>query len=106
MIFFGIPHNGLDVDDMKKMLAEQNNHPRDALLQQIQSKSDLLAFQLADFKNLIRHRKVVSFYGRGQTQQLEFVRFFRIRLRRPLIFSGNRTAKANAGEGLASSSRS
>lgn len=55
------------------MLAGQNNHPRNALLQQIQSRSELLAFQVADFKNLIRDRKVVSFYGTKQTKQLEFV---------------------------------
>ena len=73
MLLFGIPHKGLVVDDIEKMLAGQNNHPRSALLQQIRSKSDLLAFQLADFKNLIRDRKVVSFYETGQTRQLEFV---------------------------------
>ena len=61
------------VDDIQKMLAGQDNHPRSALLQQIRSKSDSLEFQLADFKNLIRDRKVVSFYETGQTRQLEFV---------------------------------
>jgi len=61
------------VDDIQKMLAGHDNHPRNALLEQIRSKSDLLAFQLADFKNLIRDRKIVSFYEREQTRQLEFV---------------------------------
>jgi hypothetical protein len=37
------------------------------------AKSDLLAFQLADFKNLIRDRKMISFYETRQTRQLEFV---------------------------------
>ncbi|KAF2185579.1 hypothetical protein K469DRAFT_687903 [Zopfia rhizophila CBS 207.26] len=60
MLLFGIPHKGLVVDDIQKMLAGQDNHPRSALLQQIRSKSDLLAFQLADFKNLIRDRKIDS----------------------------------------------
>ena len=55
------------------MLAGQDNHPRNVLLQQIREKSDMLASQLADFKNLIRDRKVVSFYETGQTRQLEFV---------------------------------
>lgn len=73
MLLFGIPHKGLVVDDMEKMLAGQNNHPRSVLLQQIRSKSDSIAFQLADFKNLIRDRKVVSFYETEQTRQLEFV---------------------------------
>jgi hypothetical protein len=73
MLLFGIPHKGLVVDDIQKMLAGGENHPRSALLQQIRDKSDLLAFQLADFKNLIRDRKIVSFYETGQTRQLEFV---------------------------------
>jgi hypothetical protein len=74
MLLFAIPHKGLVVDDIQKMLAGQDNHPRSALLQEIRGKSKLLAFQLADFKNLIRDRKVVSFYETGQTRQLEFVR--------------------------------
>lgn len=73
MLLFGIPHKGLVVDDIQKMLAREVNHPRSVLLQQIREKSDLLAFQLADFKNLIRDRKIVSFYETGQTKQLEFV---------------------------------
>lgn len=73
MLLFGIPHTGLVVDDIQKMVAGQDNHPRGALLEQIRSKSDLLAIQLADFKNLIRDRKVVSFYETLQTRQLEFV---------------------------------
>ncbi|KAF2655155.1 hypothetical protein K491DRAFT_693174 [Lophiostoma macrostomum CBS 122681] len=72
MLLFGIPHKGLLVDDIQKMLAGQENHPRSTLLQQITSKSDLLANQLVDFKNLIRDRKVVSFYETGQSRQLEF----------------------------------
>ncbi|KAF9777835.1 hypothetical protein IL306_004311 [Fusarium sp. DS 682] len=73
MLLFGIPHKGLVVDDIQKMLAGQGNYPRNALLQQIREKSDLLAFQLADFKNLIRDRKIVSFFETAQTRQLEFV---------------------------------
>ncbi|KFY31766.1 hypothetical protein V493_00848 [Pseudogymnoascus sp. VKM F-4281 (FW-2241)] len=60
MLLFGIPHKGLVVDDIQKMVAGQGNHPRSALLEQIRSKSDLLAFQLDDFRNLIRDRKVDS----------------------------------------------
>jgi hypothetical protein len=73
MLLFGIPHKGLVIDDIQKMLAGQDNHPRSALLEQIKSKSELLAYQLADFKNLIRDRKIVSFFETGQTRQLEFV---------------------------------
>jgi hypothetical protein len=73
MLLFGIPHKGLVVDDIQKMLTGQDKHPRSTLLGQTQSKSDILASQLADFKNLLRDRKVVSFYETGQTRQLEWV---------------------------------
>ncbi|KAL6832120.1 hypothetical protein V8C40DRAFT_163757 [Trichoderma camerunense] len=72
MLLFGIPHKGLVVNDIEKMLAGRDNHPRSALLQQIRVKSDLLENQLTDFKNLIRDRKVVSFYETRQTRQLQF----------------------------------
>jgi hypothetical protein len=62
------------VDDIEKMLAGRDYHPRRALLQQIDSKSDLLMSHLVDFKNLIRDRKIVSFYETEQTRALEYVR--------------------------------
>ncbi|KAJ5917515.1 hypothetical protein N7466_011069 [Penicillium verhagenii] len=71
MILFAIPHKGLVMDDIQQMLAGDRSHPREQLLQQISSKSDLLVHQLADFKNLIRDRKVVSFYETEQTRQLK-----------------------------------
>lgn len=73
MLLFGIPHRGLVVDDIQKMLAGEDGHPRAGLLDQIRQKSDLLAAQLDDFRNLVRDRKVVSFYETGQTRQLQFV---------------------------------
>jgi hypothetical protein len=80
MLLFGIPHKGLVVDDIQKIVAGQDNHPRSALLEQIKSKSDLLAFQLMSFRNLIRDRKVVSFFEMGQTRQLEFVWLLRVKI--------------------------
>ncbi|KAJ5593550.1 hypothetical protein N7537_010454 [Penicillium hordei] len=70
MILFAIPHKGLVMNDIQQMLVGDKSHPRERLLQQISSKSDLLIHQLADFKNLIRDRKVVSFYETEQTTQL------------------------------------
>jgi hypothetical protein len=61
------------MDDIQQMLAGDGHHPRGQLLQQISSKSDLLIHQLADFKNLIRDRKVVSFYETEQTRRLVLV---------------------------------
>jgi hypothetical protein len=74
MIFFGIPHKGLVVEDIQQMLAGDGKHPREKLLQQISSKPGLLVHQLADFKNLIRDREVVSFYETEQTRRLVLVR--------------------------------
>jgi hypothetical protein len=61
------------VDDIRRMLRGCDSHPRSALLQQIDQKSDLLLSQLVDFKNLIRDRKIVSFFETEQTRQLEWV---------------------------------
>ncbi|KAL3428598.1 hypothetical protein BDV09DRAFT_201434 [Aspergillus tetrazonus] len=71
MILFAIPYKGLVIDDIQQMLSKGENKSRQQLLQQISEKSDLLVNQLADFKNLIRDRKVVSFYETGQTRQLD-----------------------------------
>jgi hypothetical protein len=73
MILFAIPHKGLVMDDIQQMLGGNKGYPRGQLLQQISSKSDLLIHQLADFRNLIRDRKVVSFYETEQTRRLELV---------------------------------
>ncbi|KAH8682822.1 hypothetical protein BGZ60DRAFT_205902 [Tricladium varicosporioides] len=71
ILFFGTPHKGLVIDDIQRMVAGEDQHPRMELLEQIKQKSDLLIYQLADFRNLIRDRKIVSFYEMQQTRQLE-----------------------------------
>ena len=73
MLLFGTPHRGLMVNDIEQMLEGQENHPRHYLLQQISNKSDILVHQLSDFKNLIRDRRIVSFYETEQTRRLEYV---------------------------------
>jgi hypothetical protein len=76
ILFFASPHKGLMVDDMKRMLTGRDNHPRGTLLEQINQKSDLLLSQLVDFKNLIRDRRIVSFYEMKQTRRLQWVSIF------------------------------
>ncbi|KAB2099841.1 hypothetical protein AG0111_0g11852 [Alternaria gaisen] len=71
MLLFAIPHKGIAVDGLKKMLGGQEDHSRVGLLEQIKKGSDILAQSLADFKNVVRDRKVVSFYETGQTRQVE-----------------------------------
>lgn len=73
ILLFATPHKGLLINDIQKMLAGQEEHSRNVLLQQISHQSDLLISQLVDFKNLIRDRKIVSFYETEQTRQLELV---------------------------------
>lgn len=74
ILFFGTPHKGLVIDDIQRMIAGEDHHPRTELLNQVKVKSDLLVYQLAEFKNLIQDRKIVSFYERQQTRRLELVR--------------------------------
>jgi hypothetical protein len=73
ILFFATPHKGLIIDDIQSMMAGTQNYTRNILLQQIKHKSDLLISQLADFKNLIRDRKIVSFFEMEQTRRLELV---------------------------------
>jgi hypothetical protein len=98
MILFAIPHKGLVMDDIQQMLAGDKSHPREQLLHQISSKSDVLIHQLADFKNLIRDRKVVSFYETEQTRRLVLVRFG-LCLKQAMTRTDdhNRTRKADDG---------
>ncbi|KAH6841212.1 hypothetical protein CC77DRAFT_946574 [Alternaria alternata] len=71
MLLFAIPHKGIAIDGIQKMLGGQEDHSRIGLLEQIKKGSDILAQSLADFKNVVRDRKVVSFYETGQTRQVE-----------------------------------
>ena len=70
ILFFGTPHKGLVVADIQKMIAEDDHHPRNTLLKEIDENSVLLLSQLSDFKNVIEERKIVSFYEQSQTRGL------------------------------------
>ncbi|RDW59938.1 hypothetical protein BP6252_13025 [Coleophoma cylindrospora] len=71
ILFFGTPHKGLMIDDIQCMLGNDSHHPRHELLKEIEHKSNILKYQLADFKNLIRDRKIISFFETQQTRRLE-----------------------------------
>ena len=73
ILFFGTPHRGLLVEDIRQRVEGQGANPRSALLDEVMKNSELLEYQLVDFKNLIRDRKIVSFYETGQTRQLLWV---------------------------------
>ena len=74
MLFFGTPHKGMMVEDIKKMVTDQYDHPRQTLLDQISNKSNALIADLSHFKNIVRDRKIVSFYEQMQTKALKQVR--------------------------------
>lgn len=56
------------VEDIRKMVMDEDNHPRTVLLDQIRGESELLIARLSDFKNVLGHRKIVSFFEQKQTR--------------------------------------
>ena len=76
IIFFAVPQRGLDVEDMKRIMG-QEEHPRTGLLHQINTDSKELHHQLVDFKDILYDRKVISFYETEQSQRLQRVSFSR-----------------------------
>ena len=74
IFFLGVPHRGLWVDDMLDMLrCIHPNHPREALVKQLQVDSSSLKSQLDRFRNLSHDYELVSFYEGSQTRELELV---------------------------------
>lgn len=72
VLFFAVPHRGLDVEDMKRVMGNEG-HPRTGLIHQISIDSVVLDQQLEDFKNNLDDRKVISFYETEQSRRLERV---------------------------------
>ena len=68
VMFFAVPHYGIVVDDMVKMLGP--DHPREQLLKELSSGRDSLGEQLEHFINIIQGRKIVSFVEAQQTKRL------------------------------------
>ena len=76
MLFFAVPHRGIDVDDMLYVLDKDS--PLTRLLEEIRSQSKELKVQLEDFKQQIHERKVVSFPETKQSRRLQMVSCARI----------------------------
>jgi hypothetical protein len=55
------------------MLPDNTKHPQLDLLEHIHHSLKRLVDQLADFKEVLRDRKIVSFYETAQTKEPEFV---------------------------------
>ncbi|KAL7272191.1 hypothetical protein RUND412_005018 [Rhizina undulata] len=71
VMFFGTPHRGILMNDVRKMLEEDNHNPRIGLLEEIENELNLEP----DLKEFIKLAsaggfKVVSFYERLQTAEV------------------------------------
>ncbi|KAL7267903.1 hypothetical protein RUND412_009495 [Rhizina undulata] len=69
VMFFGTPHRGILMEDVRKMLEDDNRHPRIGLLDEIESELNLKPY-LKEFIKLAENFKVVSFYERLQTAEV------------------------------------
>lgn len=71
IIFFGVPHRGLNTDDMRKLVEKAN--PRAKLLEEIGENSPHLEDQITEFKRLVRAYQIhiVNFYERQETRGIE-----------------------------------
>ena len=72
MFLFAVPHRGMNIDDMIQILGA-GKHPRESLLRGIdkESAAQKLIAQTEEFKDVIKDRKVISFYETEQTRRLE-----------------------------------
>ena len=73
LLFFGAPHLGMNVDDIKRSIGEVN--PRQELIDSIAINDQLLEDRARRFKEIIHAFKlpVVSFVEKIQTKLLERV---------------------------------
>lgn len=67
-IFFGTPHRGLVVDDIRASLEEESS--RHALLDSIEKGAGLLEAELSRFIDYCSDIRIVNFYETGQTRKL------------------------------------
>ncbi|KAL7271104.1 hypothetical protein RUND412_006160, partial [Rhizina undulata] len=71
VIFFGTPHRGISMDDVRKRLADYDVHnPRIGLLDEIEHNAPGLEPELKEFMKLAEGFKVLSFYERLQTAEV------------------------------------
>ncbi|KAL7269267.1 hypothetical protein RUND412_008080 [Rhizina undulata] len=69
VMFFSTPHRGILMQDVRKMLEDDNRNPRIGLLDEIESELNLKPY-LKEFIKLEGNFKVVSFYERLQTAEV------------------------------------
>ncbi|KAK5656647.1 hypothetical protein OQA88_4627 [Cercophora sp. LCS_1] len=70
ILFFGVPHSGLFVEDVVSMVGE--GHPRKQLVEKLSKSSDALRSQLRDFRNIARNFKID---GKSWKRSGEYITF-------------------------------
>jgi hypothetical protein len=74
VLFFGVPHRGLFIEDVISMVKEESQQQRIPLLEEINRASQLITSELESFINLAVDLKILSFYETGQTRKVIKVR--------------------------------
>lgn len=74
VLFFGVPHRGLFIDDVINMVEAESQHQRIPLLKEINKTSEFITSELESFINLAARLKILSFYETAQTRQVMKVR--------------------------------
>lgn len=83
----------------------EDDNPRRELVEQLREKSALLQSQIADFRNLSRDYKIISFYEMQQSRRLKWVRQCKSNCSVSILNPSPRTKRHGASEELANTSR-
>jgi hypothetical protein len=82
-----------------------DDNPRRELVEQLREKSALLQSQIADFRNLSRDYKIISFYEMQQSRRLKWVRRCDSNCSASILNLSRRTKRHGASEEPANISR-
>ncbi|KAF2458876.1 hypothetical protein BDY21DRAFT_282753 [Lineolata rhizophorae] len=74
MHFFGVPHNGIALDDVVDMVKDGSKPERVELVNEIINTAKSLTFPKENFKNMATNLKIVSFYETNMTKKVIKVR--------------------------------
>ncbi|KAB8345927.1 hypothetical protein FH972_022980 [Carpinus fangiana] len=72
IIFFGVPHRGQIIEDIKILALHHEARERATFIEEIDRDSDFLYTQSNEVVDLLQDRRVVSFYETEGTRKLEF----------------------------------
>jgi hypothetical protein len=70
LLFFGVPHRGIKLDDVVNMLEGESQAQGVSLVQEIIAASSEITIDVERFINLTMDMKIVSFYETGLTREV------------------------------------